>query len=104
MAGVETYILTIENDAKNTMITSLQKDNKELLKENQSINLEEVDKASAQLTEAINPTQQAETAEEQNNGLPQSLQENTEISTPRLDNNTEEFKNVLKNTTLILKV
>lgn len=50
----DTYVLTIENDAINTTITSVQKNN-ELLKNNLNINLEDVDRASAELKNVINP-------------------------------------------------
>lgn len=50
----DTYVLTIENDAINTTITSVQKNN-ELLQNNLNINLDDVDRASADLKNVINP-------------------------------------------------
>lgn len=55
----ETYILTIENNAENTIIKSLQKDNKELLKKDNPIYLDDVDIASNALKQAINPVAEA---------------------------------------------
>ena len=49
----ETYVLTIENNVDNTIIKSLQKDNKELLENNQSINLDNETSASEQLKKAL---------------------------------------------------
>jgi len=54
----ETYIFTIENDTEKSMITSVQKNNKELINNN-PINLEDEQNAIAQLNSAINPVAEA---------------------------------------------
>lgn len=80
MAGVETYILTIENDTEKSKITSVKKGTDVLKLPDGGIDLADVN-ASDQLNSAINPTQQTEAAEEQNNGLSQAPQQGTALVT-----------------------
>lgn len=59
----ETYILTIDNDATTTKITSVKKDDRELLNRENPIDLENEQNAIKQLNSAINQVPQDATQE-----------------------------------------
>lgn len=102
----DTYVFTIENSETDTKITSVKKGEDELKLPQGGINLDDEQNASAKLTEAINPTQQAETSEEQNNGVSQAPknginnQENADTPSPAEETAKEAAKQELLTTKL----